>query len=237
MPVFFLIAWWPIVHNLYCTIPGGNAPSNMLGPCDLSELLRGTKGRVALGFRNRPRNLTSRHLASPHPSSGLLFCLHSHPNPHFQMLSVGQRVALPGKKMVDIAKAALAQHKKAVMTSACTLVAFAAFHSMQRPKPPPTPEELDRKYDRLDRFLAPLHFAMCLYFFWRVPLSICFRTPIAWGWGEVVLLCLLGILEVTMLCLELHRPFDNKGQKLYDFKDVWKCKRLSPHFWLQVPSV
>ena len=101
--------------------------------------------------------------------------------------------ALPAKQdLLAVTMAAMNAHKKHLYASVCETAALQVFKSMPKVKEPSN-QEIERKYNQIDRFWGPAYFMLCLYYFWRVPLSIAYATPIAWGWFEV--LCVVQCVE------------------------------------------
>ena len=133
--------------------------------------------------------------------------------------------------------------QRLLLTSACERSATQVFQTMPRSEYYERPfkqasrrEELERKYRRIDRFWEPIYFVLCLYYFWRIPLAMCFQSPMSWGWVEVAWLFLLATLEIMGLYLALHRPQDVEGQVVYDPHKIRRVLVTQPLFWLNVLS-
>ena len=152
-------------------------------------------------------------------------------------VKLGRKVANPNalKSFSAVTQAALNAHKKHIYTSVCETAALTVWKSMPVIKEP-APQEIERKFNRIDRFWGPASFVLSLYYFWRVALSICYKTPMAWGWFEVIILLILGLMELGQIWLELHRPIDVKGQKVYKFPEIWRVQSRKTRFWLDVVS-
>ena len=132
-----------------------------------------------------------------------------------------------------VALAALAQHREQVLTRTCERVATEPFKSLPRPT---TNEQRDAAYACVDKYWAPAFFALCLYYFWRVPLALSFRTAMAWGPFEACLLLLLGVMEIAKVALDLRRPHDVRGQRVYTRAEIWRVVCRDKGFWFSVAA-